>query len=87
MKFSIKDLVTFIEEILNGEIHFSWSVYFVDAQTNSAISRSVYLHAQIIMCHHCSHTMRAGKCSCVFHCMMSFEGKVLTLPIEVFPHF
>ena len=42
MKFSIKDLVTFIEEILNGEIHFLWSVYFVDAQTNSAISRSVY---------------------------------------------
>ena len=28
MKFSIKDLVTFTEEILNGKLHFLCSVFF-----------------------------------------------------------
>ena len=28
IKFSIKDLVTFTEEILNGKLHFLYSMYF-----------------------------------------------------------
>ena len=43
--------------------------------------------AKIVRCHHCSRTMRADKCRFVFHCVMSFEDKMSTLPIEVFPHF
>lgn len=38
---------------------------------------------RILACHHCNHTMGADKCSHVFHCMMSFEDKFLTLPVEV----
>ena len=35
----------------------------------------------------CSRTMRADKCSCVFHCGISFEDKLLTSPIEVVSAF
>ena len=31
--------------------------------------------------------MRVDKYSCVFHCVMSFEDKMLTLPIEVISVF
>ena len=31
--------------------------------------------------------MRVDKYSCVFHCVMSFEDKMLTLPIEVISAF
>ena len=43
--------------------------------------------AKIVACHHCSRTMRTDKCSCVFHLGMSFEDKLLTLPIEVVSAF
>ena len=38
--------------------------------------------AKFVTCHHCSRTMRAYKCSWVIHCVMSFEDKMLTLPVE-----
>ena len=37
MKVSIKDLVTFTEEILNGKLHFLWSVYYSFIKTEYAI--------------------------------------------------
>ena len=43
--------------------------------------------AKIATCHHCSRTMRADKCSCVFGCVMSFEEKMLTLLKEVVSTF
>ena len=39
--------------------------------------------AKIVICHHCSRIIRLDKCSCVFHCVMSFKDKMLTLPIGV----
>ena len=42
---------------------------------------------RIVAYHHCRRPMCADKCSCVFHCVMSLEDKMLTLPIEVVSAF
>ena len=57
--------------------------------TNKQCSKPLNLvpEAIIVTCHHCSLTMRADKYSCVFHCVMSFEDKMLTLPTEVVSTF
>ena len=43
--------------------------------------------AKIVTWHHCSSIMRADKSSCVFYYVISFEDKMLTLPIEVVSSF
>ena len=49
--------------------------------------RNLLPEAKIVTCYHCSRTIRADKCSCIFHCVMSFEDKMLTLPKEVVSAF
>ena len=48
MKFSIKDLVTFTEEILNGKLHFLCSVY---EQCDGVVMDSPFTLVYIFMCH------------------------------------
>ena len=48
---------------------------------------NVLPEAKIVTCYHCSRTMRADKCNCAFHCVMSFEDKMLVLPTEVVSSF
>ena len=43
--------------------------------------------AKIFTCYHCRRTVYADKCSCIFHCAISFEDKMLTLSIEVVSAF
>ena len=64
-------------------------MYFLDAQTKSTISPLIYFQKQKL-----SHVIIAAVlCDqinafiCVFYCVMSFEDKMLTLPIEVVSAF
>ena len=43
--------------------------------------------AKIVTCHHSSRSMHEDKCGSVFHCAMSFEDKIFTLPIEIISAF
>ena len=62
--------------------------YFGKKTGNIKSVARVYRSSQgFVACHHCSRTLRADKYSCVFHWRMSFEGIMLTLPIEVVSAF
>ena len=70
-------------ELLNIELH----VFPGCANKQCNKSLNLLPGVRIFACHHYSRTMRADNCSCVFHCVMSFEDKMLTLPIEVVSAF
>ena len=49
MKFSIKDLVIFTEEILNGKLHFLYSEKRLYRVTNGKLKKSVILEYLVRM--------------------------------------
>ena len=70
-------------ELLNNELDV------FPGCTNKQCNKPINLlpGANIVTCHQCRRTMRADKCSCIFHCVMSFEDKMLILPIGVVSAF